>query len=70
MKSKQLPVIEKCICLAILSVNSVYKFFEMCLSYSLNSTTNKFQLFQSNGFTGLRYEPGSLDINEVCSEEE
>ena len=51
MKSKQLPVIEKCICLAILSANSVYKFFEMYLSYSLNSTTSKFQLFQSNGFS-------------------
>ena len=41
MKSKQLPFTEKCICLAILSVNSVYKFSGMYLSYSLNFTTNK-----------------------------
>ena len=41
MKSKQLPSIEKFICLAILSVNSVHKFSEMYLSYSLNFTTNK-----------------------------
>ena len=41
MKPKQLPIIEKCICLTILSVNSVYKFSEMYLSYSLNFTTNK-----------------------------
>ena len=41
MKSKQLPVIEKCICLRILSLNSVDKFSEMYLSYSLNFTTNK-----------------------------
>ena len=31
MKSKQLPFIEKLLRLAILSVNSVYKFSEMCL---------------------------------------
>ena len=41
MKSKQLPFIEKFICLAILSVNLVYTFSEMYLSYSLNFTTNK-----------------------------
>ena len=41
MKSKQLPLIEKCICLTMLSVNSVYKFSEIYLSYSLNFTTNK-----------------------------
>ena len=41
MKSKQLPLTEKSICLTILSVNSVYKFPEMYLSYSLNFTTNK-----------------------------
>ena len=34
MKSKQLPFIEKFIGLAVLSVNSVYKFSEMYLSYS------------------------------------
>ena len=41
MKSKQLPFIEKYICLAILSINSVCKFSEMYLSYSLNFTTHK-----------------------------
>ena len=41
LKSKQLPLIEKCISLTLLSVNSVYKFSEMYLSYSLNFTTNK-----------------------------
>ena len=33
MKSKQLPLIEKCIYLTILSVNSLYKFSEMYVSY-------------------------------------
>ena len=46
MKLKQLPLIEKRICLTILSVNSVHKFSEMHLSYSLNFTKNKWQLFQ------------------------
>ena len=41
MKSKQLPLIEKTICLAILSANSVYKISEMYLSYGLNFTSNK-----------------------------
>ena len=41
MKLKQLPFIEKFICLAILCVNSVYKFSEMYLSCSLNFSTNK-----------------------------
>ena len=41
MKSKQLPFTEKFICLAILSVNSVYKISEMYLSYSLNFTRKK-----------------------------
>ena len=34
-------LIEKCICLTILLVYSVYKFSEMYLSYSLNFPTNK-----------------------------
>ena len=41
MKSKQLPLIEKCICLTTLSVSLVYKFSETYLSYSLNFITNK-----------------------------
>ena len=57
MKSKQLHFIEKFICLAILSVNSVYKFSEMYLSYSLN-------------FTKPVYELVNLDVNKVCFEEE
>ena len=34
-KSKQIPLIEKRICLTILSVNLVYKCSEIYLSYSL-----------------------------------
>ena len=55
MKSNQLSLIEKCICLTILSVSSVYKFSEMYLSYSLNFTTNnlaidnKIPIFLING---------------------
>ena len=41
MKSKQLLLIEKCICLRILPVNSVYKFSEIYPSHGLNLTTNK-----------------------------
>ena len=41
MESKQLPLIEKCIYLTILSVNSVHKVSEMYLSYSLDFTPNK-----------------------------
>ena len=40
-ESKQLPLIYKCLCLTILFVNSIYKFSEMYLSYSLNFTANK-----------------------------
>ena len=46
MKSKRLPLIEKCICITILFVNSVYNFSETSLSYRLNVTINKQQLFQ------------------------
>ena len=45
-KMRKLLFIEKFICLAILSVNSVYKSSGMYLSYSLNFTTNKEQSFQ------------------------
>ena len=38
---KTVLLIEKCICLTILLVDSVYKFSEMYLSYSLNFPTNK-----------------------------
>ena len=41
VKLNQLPFIKKLISLAILSVNSVYKFSELYVSYSLNFTTNK-----------------------------
>ena len=40
MESKQLLLIEKCICLTIISVNSVCKFSEIYLLYSLTVTTN------------------------------
>ena len=42
----------------------------MYLSDSLNFTTNKYQLFQQNGFSRVSYEPVSLDANEVCFEED
>ena len=40
-KSKQFLLSGKCICLTIPFVDSVYKFSEIYLSYSLNFTTNK-----------------------------
>ena len=40
LKSKQLLLIEKCICLTILSVNSACKFPETYLSSCLNVTGN------------------------------
>ena len=40
MKLKQPLLIEKCICLTIISANSVCKFSEMYLFYSLTVTTN------------------------------
>ena len=41
MKSKQLPLLKNEFFKKILSVNSIYKFSEMYLSYSLTVTTNK-----------------------------
>ena len=41
VKPNQLPFIKKLISLAILSVNSVYIFSELYVSYSFNFTTNK-----------------------------
>ena len=57
MKSKQLPLIEKCTYLTIISVNSVYKFCGMYLSYSVNFST---------ALVGFQHEPVRLDVNEVC----
>ena len=49
----------------ILSVNSVYMFSKMYLSYRLNFNTNsKMTLVE------FQYEPVTLDIKEVCFEEE
>ena len=86
MESKQLLLIEKCICLRIISVNSVCKFSEIYLLYSLTVTTNshfsKMALVGFNSFmTGFymitasvmkefKNEPVSLDVNKVCFEEE
>ena len=69
MISKQLPLIEKCICLTILSANSVHKFSEMYLYYNLNFTINS-RYFIKMALAGFQYEPVSLDVNEVCFEEE
>ena len=54
MKSKQLPLIEKCICLTIFFVNLFYKFSAMHLSLAL---------------VGFQNEPEFI-VNEVCFEEE
>ena len=67
MKPKKLSFIEKFIRLAILSVNSVYKFSKMYLSYCLHFTTN---YFSKMALVGFQYEQGILDVNEVCFEEQ
>ena len=41
IKLKEQLLIEERVCSTILSVNSVHKFSEMCLSYSLNFTADK-----------------------------
>ena len=71
MKSKQLPFIEKFICLATLSGNSwnsVYKFSEMYLSYCSLSFNSSY--FTKMALVEFQHEPVSLDVNEVCFEEE
>ena len=70
MKSKQLPFIETFICLAILSVNSVYKFSEIYISYSVNFLQINSIYFSKMALVGFQYEPVSLDLNKVCFEEE
>ena len=40
----------------------------MCLSYSLNFTTNS-SYFSKIALVWFRYEPVSLNVNEVCFEE-
>ena len=42
----------------------------MYLSYSLNFTTNKFQLFSEMALVGFLYEPVSLNVNKIYFEEE
>ena len=65
MKSKSLPLIAKYICLTMLSVNSVNKFSEMYLSYSLNFTTNN-SYFRKMALAVFQYKPMSLDVNKFC----
>ena len=62
IKSKQLPLTEKCICLTILSVNSVYNFSKMHLSYS--------SYFNKIASVGFQYESVSVHVNKVCFEAE
>ena len=64
MKSKQLLFTEKFICLAILSVNSVYRFSKIYLSCSLSFTTSNSSCFSKMAFVGVHYEP------VICFEEE
>ena len=68
MKSEQFPRIEKCICLTMLSVNSVYKFSG---NYSLNFAANiNSSYFSKMALVGFQYEPVSLDVSKVYFEEE
>ena len=69
MKSKQLPLIEKCTCLTILPANSVHKFSKIYLSYSLIFTTNN-SYFSKMALVGFWYEPVSLDVKEFWLDEE
>ena len=66
---KQVFLTEKYICLTILSFNPVYKFSEMYLSYSLDFTTNKYS-YSKVVILGFQYEPISLDVKEVCFQQE
>ena len=54
---KTTPPHWKCTYLTILTVNSVYKFCGMYLSYSVNFST---------ALVGFQYEPVRLDVNEDC----
>ena len=65
MKSKQLPLIEKCICLNIFCQFS-YKFSEV---YLLLKFYYKFY-FRKMALVGFQYEPVSLKVNKVCFDEE
>ena len=69
MKSKQLSFIEKFICLAILSVNSVYRFSECIylIAYILLQINGSY--FSKIALVRFQYEPVSLDVTEVCFEE-
>ena len=68
MKSKQLPLIEKCIFLTILSVSSVYLkciYLTAQILLQINSS-----YFGKIALVGFQYEHVSLDVNEICFEEE
>lgn len=52
-----------------MSVNSVYKFSEIYPFYSLNFCTNKQEYFSKLAL-GFHYEPESLDVNEICFDQE
>ena len=69
MKPKQLSFIEKFICLAILSVNSVYTFSECIylIAYILLQINSSY--FSKIGLVQFQYEPVSLDVTKVCFEE-
>ena len=54
-KSKLLTLIEKCICLTTLSVNSVFKFSEMYLSYRLNLQQINSSYFSKMALIGFQY---------------
>ena len=61
MKSKQVPLIEKCICLTILSFNSVYKFSKcIYLIAKILLQMNNCYLSEMD-VVGFQSEPVSLD---------
>ena len=64
------PLIEKFICLTILSVNSVYKFPEMYIFIAYMLPQIDIRYFSKIDLVGFQYEPVSLDVNKACFEEQ
>ena len=63
-------LIEKFICLTILSVNSVYKFPEMYLLIAYMLPQIDIRYFSKIDLVGFQYEPVNLDVNKACFEEQ
>ena len=63
MKSKQPPLIEKCICVTILSVNISFLKCIYFTAYILLQINNSF--CSTIALVGFLYEPVSLGVSEV-----